>query len=236
MSTNASISIIKKDGTVDMAYCHHDGYLIEGVGEVLLNHYKDAESIKELIRGGAMRGLGETIQSTDFYGVGDNCHSFNNIFEYHEARKQKYDYLFDEKAGSWSFSKEYSGSYKPLTQEAINNDREKVVYNFIKERDNHPNDVQWRKGVIENHIIKGADFENVKKMIKPHDLSKQVSPFAQDKFDYAQTVADKVKLNHKIQDNLDKKPILMTKQLSNDIQSSTYDYGTKATKSANTKI
>lgn len=200
MSTNSTISILKKDGTVDLAYCHHDGYLIDGVGETLLNHYKDAESIKDLIRGGAIDELGETKQSTKFYGRDDNCHSFKNIAEYHEAHKKEYDYLYDEKSSSWSFSNGYGNdkSFKPLTQEAINGEREQVVLRFIKERDNHPNDVNWRKNVIEEHIVKGANLENVKKMLGPYDLSKQVSPYAQEKLDYAQTVADKINLKNKL--------------------------------------
>ncbi|CAD9227882.1 conserved hypothetical protein [Burkholderia cenocepacia] len=200
MSTNASISILKKDGTVDMAYCHHDGYLIEGVGETLLNHYRDAEGIMDLISGGAIDELGETKQSTKFYDRDDNCHSFKDIAEYHEAYREEYDYLYDEKSGSWSYSNGYGHdkSFKPLTQEAINGERENVVYNFIKERDDHPNDVKWRKDVIEEHIVKGADFENVKKMFKPYDLSPQVSKYAQEKFDHAQEVANKVNLKNKL--------------------------------------
>ena len=72
MSTNATIAILNKDGTINMTYCHHDGYLIGGVGEKLLNHYKDAESVKNLIKGEAMDRLDETKQSTEFYGVGKN--------------------------------------------------------------------------------------------------------------------------------------------------------------------
>lgn len=200
MSTNASISILKKDGTVDLAYCHHDGYLIDGVGETLLTHYKDAESIKDLIRGGAIDELGENKQSTKFYGRDDNCHSFKNIADYHKSHKEEYDYLYDEKSSSWSFSNGYGNdkSFKPLTQEAINSEREQVVLRFIKERDNHPNDVSWRKNVIEEHIVKGANLENVKKMLGPYDLSKQISPYAQEKFDYAQEVADKINLKNKL--------------------------------------
>ncbi|MBU9434184.1 hypothetical protein LGN04_28830 [Burkholderia multivorans] len=203
MSTNSTISILKNDGTVDLVYCHRDGYLIDGVGETLLNHYKDAESIRDLIKGGAIGDLGETKQATNFFGgnhSNDNCHSFKNIAEYHEANKEEFNYLFDENSSSWSFNKQYGRdtSFRPLTQDAINNDREQVVLSFIKERDNHPNDVKWRKDVIEEHIVKGANLENVKKMLRPYDLSKQISPYAQEKLDHAQTVADKINLKNKL--------------------------------------
>ncbi|HDR9188564.1 TPA: hypothetical protein QDB51_002639 [Burkholderia vietnamiensis] len=202
MSTNASIAILKKDGTIDLAYCHHNGYLIDGVGETLLNHYKDSESIKDLISGGAIDSLGVTKESTEFYGRDDNCTSFKNIESYHEAYKEEYNYLFDEKTNSWEFSKGYGDkSFNPLTQQAINGAREQVVYNFIKERDSHPRDVKLRKDIIEEHLVKGADFENVKNLFKPYDLSKQVSPHGQEKFDYAQEVAKKIALKNKLQDD-----------------------------------
>ena len=39
MSTRCRIGIENKNGTITSIYCHHDGYL-EGVGEILVNHYK----------------------------------------------------------------------------------------------------------------------------------------------------------------------------------------------------
>ena len=48
MSTRCRIGIENKDGTITSIYCHHDGYL-EGVGEILVNHYKNEEKIRKLM-------------------------------------------------------------------------------------------------------------------------------------------------------------------------------------------
>ncbi|WP_146124237.1 hypothetical protein [Burkholderia multivorans] len=211
MSTNATISILNKDGTINMTYCHHDGYLIGGVGEKLLNHYKDAESVKNLIKGEAMDRLGETKQSTEFYGVGKNpeySRSFTDI-DHYKTRKQywqkDFNYLFDEQTNSWSYNKQHDvthygfvdhdndkKSFRPLNQETLNKEREQAVLDFIQVRDHHPDDIKWRKDVIEENLVKGADFENIKKMINPTRLNKQVNPSAQEKFDHAQEVANKL--------------------------------------------
>lgn len=206
MSTNSTIAMRNEDGTVDLAYCQYDGYLIDGVGETLLNHYKDAEAVKDLIQGGNVRELGVTKSSTEFYGGNDDSRtSFESIESYHEAHKEEYNYLFDEKTNSWTYNNGYGNAndkmFKPLTQQAINGEREQVVYNFIKARDSHPNEIKWRKDVIEEHLVKGADFENVKNLFKTYDLSKHVNPYGLEKFDYAQEVAKKIGLKNKLQDD-----------------------------------
>lgn len=57
MSTRCRIGIENKNGTITSIYCHHDGYL-EGVGEILVNHYKAEEKIRQLMELGDMSSLG----------------------------------------------------------------------------------------------------------------------------------------------------------------------------------
>lgn len=48
MSTRCFIGIQNKDKTITSIYCHHDGYIQGGVGEILFNHYKDEDKIRKL--------------------------------------------------------------------------------------------------------------------------------------------------------------------------------------------
>ena len=57
MSTRSRIGIENKNGTITSIYCHHDGYL-EGVGKILVNHYKAEEKIRKLMELGDISSLG----------------------------------------------------------------------------------------------------------------------------------------------------------------------------------
>ena len=73
MSTRCRIGIENKDGTITSIYCHHDGYL-EGVGEILVNHYKAEEKIRKLMELGDMSSLGtepvENLRGWENPGLG----------------------------------------------------------------------------------------------------------------------------------------------------------------------
>ena len=69
MSTRSAI-IMKTDQGYAGIYCHHDGYE-EGVGQTLLDHYKDERKVAELIALGDISVLGKRVTP-----IGP--HSFNN--------------------------------------------------------------------------------------------------------------------------------------------------------------
>ena len=73
MSTRCRIGIENKNGTITSIYCHHDGYL-EGVGEILVNHYKAEEKIRKLMELGDMSSLGtepvENLRGWENSGLG----------------------------------------------------------------------------------------------------------------------------------------------------------------------
>ena len=73
MSTRCRIGIENKNGTITSIYCHHDGYL-EGVGEILVNHYKAEEKIRKLMELGDMSSLGtepvENLRGWENPGLG----------------------------------------------------------------------------------------------------------------------------------------------------------------------
>ena len=65
MSTRSLIGIQNANNTVEYIYCHHDGYL-EWVGNKLITHYKNEETIRELLALGDLSSLGnKPISSPD---------------------------------------------------------------------------------------------------------------------------------------------------------------------------
>lgn len=59
MSTHCTISL-KSDDNIRTTYCHLDGYP-EGVGYMLVKHYRDVDKISELLDLGYLRSLHENL-------------------------------------------------------------------------------------------------------------------------------------------------------------------------------
>lgn len=64
MSTRSAIVLRLPKGTYAAIYCHNDGYPDgpHGVGYTLLNHYKGAEIVKQLIELGDLSSLGQKLE------------------------------------------------------------------------------------------------------------------------------------------------------------------------------
>lgn len=124
MSTNSTIAIENKDGSVVSVYCHWDGYL-SGNGVILLENYTTEEKVRELIMHGDMSCLKPNI-----YPSKGSEHSFENeeenvcVFysrdrgenwayvcpmyyktdkEFIEKRGKQYNYKFTN--GKWMYKK-----------------------------------------------------------------------------------------------------------------------------------
>ena len=108
MSTRCRIGILNKDGTVESIYCHHDGYLIGGVGEMLYMHYNTEDKVRELMKQGNLDALavnpkdcntfqkqGESVESTR-----SAYHMSVNAFAKYQSDAE-YRYLFDTEVGDW---------------------------------------------------------------------------------------------------------------------------------------
>lgn len=54
------------DDTIKAVYCHSDGYLSNN-GKILDQHYRDEDKVDELLAGGDMSSLKDTIKDTIFY-------------------------------------------------------------------------------------------------------------------------------------------------------------------------
>ena len=69
MSTRSLIGIQNADNTIEYIYCHHDGYL-DWVGKKLISHYKNEETIRELLALGDISSLGnKPVSSPDAWEV-----------------------------------------------------------------------------------------------------------------------------------------------------------------------
>lgn len=112
MSTRSYIGITLPNGRVKAIYCHFDGYIVNGVGETLLNHYKDEQAVQDLIALGSLRSLYDSLTSTVAYhrDRGDpweNCSPdhWESQTEYLSlGRNVDYLYLFDLGTETWSVS------------------------------------------------------------------------------------------------------------------------------------
>lgn len=58
MSTPCRIGKRNEDGTISSIYCHFDGYVRGGVGETLVLHYKDEQTVDKLLGLGDLASLG----------------------------------------------------------------------------------------------------------------------------------------------------------------------------------
>lgn len=63
MSTRSNIARLNSDGSVDVIYCHWDGYLT-GVGMGLVLHYDTKKPMNDLIALGDISSLRDTIEET----------------------------------------------------------------------------------------------------------------------------------------------------------------------------
>jgi hypothetical protein len=66
MATRSTIGIQNDDNSIDVVYCHWDGYL-EGVGRILKENYNTEEKIRELLSYGNVSSLGNSIKDCSFY-------------------------------------------------------------------------------------------------------------------------------------------------------------------------
>ena len=65
MSTRSYIGKQNKDGSIKYVYCHSDGYINGGVGEMLFKNYKSEKKIDKLLALGDLSCLGKTPNSPD---------------------------------------------------------------------------------------------------------------------------------------------------------------------------
>ena len=133
MGTRSTIALEFADSTVQMVYCHWDGY-IEHNGAILEKHYKDPFVLQKLIDLGDMSSLGERIGTQHafekapqgectFYGrdrneSGCEARKFKDFADYRANHQyEEFEYILrniDGKA-TW-FVADHSDRFGLLTQ------------------------------------------------------------------------------------------------------------------------
>lgn len=67
MSTRCLIGKENKDKSVTFIYCHHDGYISNGVGQILEESYTDESKVDALMKLGNLSALSEELVDCDSY-------------------------------------------------------------------------------------------------------------------------------------------------------------------------
>lgn len=114
MSTRSNIGIKRKNGNIEVVYCHNDGYLSYN-GKMLLDNYQNLDKVNSLINLGDMSYLKEDIGSTFFYGrdrkeEDTDKRIYNNLEDYLNKVDSlfiEYIYLFDEVKNKWEYTESY---------------------------------------------------------------------------------------------------------------------------------
>jgi hypothetical protein len=114
MSTRSNIGIVNKDGTVDLIYCHYDGYPRNN-GTILLTYYYKEKTVRELIANGNLISLANSVP-------GCNCLCFGGLenkdsIDFTVNPGIEFVYLFDVANNSWLYKKT-GEEYSELTTEA----------------------------------------------------------------------------------------------------------------------
>jgi len=106
MGTRSTIALEYADGTVGQVYCHWDGYL-EHNGKILRDYYTDPFKVRNLLDGGDMSSLSETVEGCSFYAErGEDCpqRMYKDFQEYaRECQREEYDYIL-RRDGKWYVS------------------------------------------------------------------------------------------------------------------------------------
>ena len=69
MATRSAIIRKTLTGTYEGIYCHFDGYT-SGVGQILLDHYRDPAKVQKLVALGDISILAEHVEPTDPHSFG----------------------------------------------------------------------------------------------------------------------------------------------------------------------
>lgn len=108
MATACKIGIVKENGKVEGIICWYDGYP-DHAGSILKRHYNTAKKAGELIAGGQLYEIAETVagchyQSSDDRIPADDCRltTYGSRTAFYRADEGAgYAYLF--RNGSWEY-------------------------------------------------------------------------------------------------------------------------------------
>ncbi len=98
MSTNSTISVIQKNGSVKSVYCHWDGYT-EGVGKDLINHFNTERLANKLISEGSISSIDKSYVDTYHSKRGEDIEimQYSSLERFKQSgESQQFNYLFKD--------------------------------------------------------------------------------------------------------------------------------------------
>lgn len=146
MSTRSHIGIQNEDGSLDVIYCHWDGYPSYN-GAILFHHYQEPEKIRKLIALGDISSLAKSVSPVsgkhtfeepeegvvvaygrDRHEDGISTRHYESMEEYKTFMRSEggyieYVYLYNVVEGKWSWAPAYDstglGELRDLTERSI---------------------------------------------------------------------------------------------------------------------
>ena len=124
MSTNSTIGIENLDGTIELIYCHWDGY-VEYNGKMLLEHYNTPAKVRKLLHKGDFSALKPNISEIEYYvdrGDEDTGAVTQNLGDFIKMCKESWcEYFYVLKTdGSWAVSTSTNPDIYRSLEEVIN--------------------------------------------------------------------------------------------------------------------
>ena len=107
MSTRSAIGYLTPNGNVRAIYCHWDGYVNNGVGEMLITEWQPAYLVAQLVESGNMSQLEIDIKSSYFYGrdrgetVDISTDEFESILEFSSSYLGDCEYVYLYTRDGW---------------------------------------------------------------------------------------------------------------------------------------
>ena len=127
MGTRSTIALEYADGTVGQVYCHWDGYL-EHNGKILRDYYTDPFKVRNLLDGGDMSSLSETVAGCSFYSErGETCpqRMYKDFAGFRkEAQGEEYNYIL-RRDGKWYV--EFYGEFDGTLEQAIMDEQDRIA-------------------------------------------------------------------------------------------------------------
>jgi hypothetical protein len=115
MATRSTIWLEKENG-LEGIFAHWDGYL-DNNGKILYQYYNTEDKVQELINGGHLSVLKETVEKIEFYNEGNKIY-FVDTAKDTKKFAEEYNYIFRD--GEWFYYTDYDvENIKPLAPALI---------------------------------------------------------------------------------------------------------------------
>jgi len=98
MATRSTIWLEKENG-LEGVYAHWDGYL-DNNGKILYQYYDTEDKVQNLIDGGHLSVLKETVEETEFYNEENKIYFVDTVEDTKEFAEE-YNYIF--RGGEWFY-------------------------------------------------------------------------------------------------------------------------------------